>query len=193
MSGARWAAIVVVLASVGLALAFSTRLGDDPNLQPSPLIGRPAPDLVLPRLDGGGSIPLVAPDGTISVVNFWASWCLPCRAEHPVLVAAADSYRDAGVRFLGVVYQDEPEAARAFLDELGWGYDHVVDPGSKAAIAFGVFGVPETYFIDREGVVVGKISGPTNPIVLTQAIDAVRRGEDPGVEKVGEIQSAPDR
>ena len=76
------------------------------------------------------------------MVNFWASWCVACRAEHDDLVATAAAFGDRGVRFLGVVYQDDPAFSIAFLDELGWGdnYEYVTDPGSRAAIALGVFG-----------------------------------------------------
>lgn len=85
------------------------------------------------------------------------------------------------MRFVGVVYQDEPGSASAFLDKLGWGdnYAYVVDPGSRAAIAFGVFGVPETFFIDREGIIVGKISGESDALLLGSTIDQILGGARP--------------
>jgi cytochrome c biogenesis protein CcmG/thiol:disulfide interchange protein DsbE len=193
---ARWArlgAFAVVAASVGLAVVFAGRFGRDPNLVESPLIGRPAPELALPLLSGEGSIDLESLRGEVIVVNFYASWCLECREEHEALVATAESFADAGVRFVQVAYQDAPEDAEGFLDTLGRS-PHTVyatDPGSRAAIAFGVFGVPETYFVDPEGVVRGKIQGRSDAIVLGTAIDRIMRGEDPGQQVVGEVQPAP--
>ncbi len=75
--------------------------------------------------------------------------------------STAEAFEDRGVRIVGVVYQDDPKSATAFLDEIGWGenYDYVTDPGSRAAISFGVFGIPETFFINRDGIIVGKVSG----------------------------------
>jgi len=127
------------------------------------------------------------------VVNFWASWCVPCRAEHGDLVATAEAFADSAVRFVGVVYQDDPDQAIVFLDELGWGrnYEYVVDPGSRAAISFGVFGVPETFFISPEGVIVGKIIGQTDAILLGSTIDQILRGERPGERTVGTVQNGP--
>jgi cytochrome c biogenesis protein CcmG/thiol:disulfide interchange protein DsbE len=166
-----------VVLAVGIAAAFGARLGLDPGVVDSPLLGEPAPTVELPRLDGQGTVDLADLRGQFVVVNFWASWCVPCREENDDLLAAAARYDD--VTFLGIVYQDTPEAARAFLDELGQGYDHVLDPGSRAAIDFGVFGIPETFFIDRDGTVAAKIIGTSDLGVLSATIDAVRAGEDP--------------
>ncbi len=192
-TGLRVAAGGAVVAMAVLAVAFSTRFGRDPRLVESPLIGEPVPDLSLPLLDGSGEVSLADLRGEIVVVNFFASWCLQCRAEHPDLVATADAFAGAGVRFLGVSYQDRPEDSVAFLDELGWSDAtiYATDPGSRAAIALGVFGVPETYFIDPDGVVVGKIQGESNAALLGETLDRIRRGEDPGSRVVGDVQSAP--
>ena len=92
------------------------------------------------------------------MVNFFASWCVPCRSEHAELARAASNLQDSGVKFIGVVYQDRPDAARQFLSELGTSYDVVTDPGSRAAIDFGMFGVPETFFVDATGSVAGKVA-----------------------------------
>lgn len=191
---ARRAAWGVVGLSVLLSVVLASRFGGDPNLVSSPLIGRPAPSLELPALDGSGMRGLTAGDGSIVIVNFFASWCLECRLEHDDLLAVADGFRDSGVRMVQVAFQDDPADANRFLDELGRS-EHTTyldDPNSRASIAFGVFGVPETYFIDGDGIVVGKIQGESNALLLGQTIDAIRRGEDPGQQVVGDIQSAPD-
>ena len=159
----------------------------------SPLIGQTAPEATLPRLDGRGDLHLAGLQGQVVVVNFSASWCVACRAEHDDLVATASAFQERGVVFVGVVYQDDPESARGFLDEMGWGdnYQYVLDPGSRAAISFGVFGVPETFFIDPKGVVVGKITGESNAALLGSTLDQILAGEQPGEHTAGTVQSEP--
>jgi cytochrome c biogenesis protein CcmG/thiol:disulfide interchange protein DsbE len=100
-----------------------------------------------------------------------------------------------GVRFVGVVYQDQPAAAKEFLDELGWGkgYAYVTDPGSRAAIDFGVFGVPETFFVDRRGVVVAKVTGRSNFALLSDILDQILAGKTPQSRQTGPVQSGPDQ
>ncbi|MDA3644076.1 redoxin family protein [Saccharopolyspora indica] len=190
---ARWSALLVTVIAIGAGAVFGSRLGADPALVDSPLIGQPAPVREVPELEGPGSLSLPDLRGEVVVVNFWASWCVPCREEHAVLTSAAANYRDAGVTFVGVNYQDRPGSATAFLDELGRGdgYRYVTDPGSQLALEFGVFGVPETFFLDRTGRIVGKITGPANYPVLSAALDEMLAGRQPGVRVRGELQSEP--
>ncbi len=191
--GIKIAAWAVVGLTAVLAVVLASRFGTDPALAPSPLIGQPAPSVTLTRLVGDGEVSLADFGGDIVVVNFFASWCLECGLEHEALVAASDSFADAGVQFVGVAYQDEPADSLAFLEELGMSpaTEYVVDEGSRGAIAFGVFGIPETFFIDGEGTVVGRIIGPTNAQTLGTSIDAIRRGEDPGETVLGNTRSGP--
>ena len=189
----RLVALAVVALVIGVGAVFGSRLGQDPALVQSPLIGRPAPDVVFTELESAGSVSLEDLRGQIVVVNFWASWCVPCREEHPVLVAANEAYRESGVTFLGVNFQDERESAVAFLDELGRGegYRYVADPDSGGAVEFGVYGVPETYVIDRTGTVVAKITGPSDSRLLAEVLDAVLAGREPPSRLDGPVQPGP--
>jgi cytochrome c biogenesis protein CcmG/thiol:disulfide interchange protein DsbE len=162
------AAVVVAL---GLAAVFAARFGVDARAVRSPLVGRPAPAETFQYLDRPGSVSLSDYRGSVLVVNFFASWCIPCRAEHAELTRAANDLQPQGVRFLGVVYQDKADAVKAFLDDLGRPYDVVVDPDSRAAIDFGMFGVPETFFIDREGRIAGKVAGPVTYNLVANNVD----------------------
>ncbi len=191
----RWPLRLALLAGVlviGVGAIFGSRIGFDTGAVDSPLIGQAAPQLRLPALEGDGE--LVLPDdleGNIAVVNFWASWCVPCRNEHPALVQAAAAYSEHGVTFVGVVFQDSEPSAIRFLDELGRGYEHYTDPGSRAAMDFGVFGIPETYILDRDGIVVAKLTGEVNYSLLATTIDDVLAGRDPRSVVRGPVQTQP--
>ena len=189
----RIVALGVVALVVGVAAVLGSRIDQDTTLVDSPLIGQPAPDLTLPDLEGGESVSLADLRGQVVVVNFWASWCVPCRSEHPVLVAANDAYREAGVTFVGVNFQDQQSSAVAFLDELGRGegYRYVTDPDSRAAVEFGVYGVPETFFIDRTGTIVAKITGESNSRLMAEVLDAIIAGREPRSRTEGTVQPGP--
>ncbi len=187
-----WVLGAVFVALVVIGVVLWSRFGSDPNLVSSPLVGQPVPAVALPYLEESGELALDELGGEVVVVNFWASWCVPCRAEHGQLVAAAEAYRDAGVRFVGVVYQDSTANAVGFLDELGRGYDYVRDDRSRAAIEFGVFGVPETFFVDQDGTVVGNVRGPVDAGLLFGALDTILAGGEVGSIDGGEVQGTPD-
>jgi cytochrome c biogenesis protein CcmG, thiol:disulfide interchange protein DsbE len=193
MKAVGWAGIGVVILSVGLAVIFATRFGEDPGLVPSPLLGGPAPSLALPLLDGSGTFDPASLRDKVVVVNFFASWCAPCREEQPDLAAAADAFADRGVVVVEIAYQDQAASALEFLDELGKSdiAVYLADPGSRAAIAYGVFGIPETFFIAADGTVVGKAIGATDALTLGTTIDAVLRGERPGQDVLGDTFTGP--
>lgn len=193
MRAVRWAAIGVVILSVALALIFANRFGEDPNLVPSPLLGQAAPSLTLPFLDGRGTFDAAALDGKVVVVNFFASWCIPCREEQPDLSAAANAFAERDVVIVEIAYQDEADTALAFLDEFGRSEAavYLADPGGRTAIAYGVFGIPETFFVAADGTVVGKAIGATDALTLGTTIDAVLRGERPGQDVLGDTFTGP--
>ena len=134
-------------------------LGKDPQHIDSPLIGRPAPGFALKAVGTGETIDLAQLRGKPVILNFWATWCRPCWDEHPVLTANAQMLGDK-VQFVGVVFQDEESKIKDFLQQRGWAYPTLVDQAGKTAIAYGVGGVPETYFLDKNGVIVAKFAGP---------------------------------
>ena len=111
------------------------------------------------------------------VLNFWASWCVACRQEHPNLVAAWERYGDSGVVFLGVLYQDSPRYARQFMKELGGGWPTLLDPGGRTAISYGVAGVPETFFIGRNGRIAYKQVGYSAYELLATEVEALMAGD----------------
>lgn len=187
-SRARWPWYVAAgIIAVGLATAvvFASRFGDDPAFVESPLIGQQVPDVTLEALDGSGPVSFRDLTGNITVVNFWASYCFPCRAEHGLLTRAASEFDS--VNFVGVVFQDSSDRANEFLDELGRGYTQVIDPDSRGAINFGVFGIPETYFIDAGGTVVAKIVGELKPGVIEDTLSRIILGEQPGTRTLGTV------
>lgn len=151
-----------------LALAFRA----DPHSIESPLVGKPAPDLRLADLEGR-KVDLADLAGRPVVINFWATWCQPCIAEHGVLLDGAERSADR-VQFLGIIYQDEPELIREFLQIRGaWG-PSLLDPGSEVAIRYGVYGAPETFFVDAQGVVRRKVTGPLTRGALDAYLEEVR-------------------
>jgi cytochrome c biogenesis protein CcmG/thiol:disulfide interchange protein DsbE len=170
-----WAALVPVVAFAAL---LASGLGRDPRALPDVILGKPAPAFSLPALSGGGTVDLSSFRGNVVVVNFWASWCVECRQEHPALVAAWQRYRERGVVFVGVDFEDSASAARTYVSKMGGDWPVVSDPGSRTAIAFGVFGVPETYVVAPDGTVLAKRVGGVDYGWLTDRIEAaLARGE----------------
>jgi cytochrome c biogenesis protein CcmG/thiol:disulfide interchange protein DsbE len=169
---APWLFVLPVAIFAALAAVFAVGLfSGDASKVPSALIGKPAPSIALPPLEGlqreGGPVPSFTmadlAKGKATIVNVFASWCAPCRVEHPFLVAMADSpaVRQGKVALVGFNYKDEAENARRFLGALGNPYSAVgVDRAGRAAIDWGVYGVPETFLIGPDGRILDKHVGP---------------------------------
>jgi cytochrome c biogenesis protein CcmG, thiol:disulfide interchange protein DsbE len=162
---ARYAALLVpLLVFVGIAIFLGIGLTRDPREIPSPLIGKPVPEFSLPPVRGR-SLGLATADlrGEVSLVNVFASWCVACRDEHPVLM---DIKRAAIVPVHGLNYKDQPSHAAAWLDSMGDPYTRTgADLDGRVAIDWGVYGVPETFIVDREGRIVYKHIGAATPAV----------------------------
>jgi cytochrome c biogenesis protein CcmG, thiol:disulfide interchange protein DsbE len=192
--GLRWVGYGMALAAVAFAVVLASRFGHDPGLVDSPLLDESAPVFSLAPLEGGEPVSLEDLSGDIVVVNFFASWCLECRNEHDDLTSTANAFAEQGVTFVHIAYQESPPASLDFLDEAGRSPAayYLADPGSRTAIAYGVFGIPETFFIDEDGVVVGKIIGESDAFILGATIDSIMRGETPGQSVTGDTQQRPD-
>lgn len=166
------------LVFVALAVLFMTGMQrDDPDALPSALIGQDAPPVALVQM---GPVPPFSDDVLrepgVKLVNYWASWCAPCRVEHPQLMALAEE----GIPIYGINYKDDPRKAAAFLEELGDPYTSIgADPSGRVAIDWGVYGVPETYVIDGDGKILLRLAGPVTEQTLRNrvrpAIEAASR------------------
>ena len=160
-------ALIVTPLVVVLALSF----GKDPRAIDSPLIGKTAPTFALQDIEGN-VIDLEKLRGKPVLMNFWATWCQPCIVEHPLLVASARRY-EGRVHFVGIVYQDKPEKIRRFVAQRGaWG-PSLMDEEGEVAIAYGVYGAPETFFVDADGTLAQKVTGAIHPEALVGILDGL--------------------
>ena len=166
----RWRWLLPLAALPVLALlAYGFVL--DPRSIPSPLVGRPAAPFTLTAFDGT-PLALDTLRGKVVVVNFWASWCNPaCYDEAPVLERAWRTYRDRGVVVVGVDMQDTAEAAREFIRRFELTFPNGPDPGGKVAVEYGVYGVPETFFVDRGGPIRAKHVGAVTDEVIRATLE----------------------
>jgi len=165
----RLAGYIPLLVFIVMAVFFAIGLTMNPRDIPSPLIGKPVPEFSLPPVKGG-TLGLSTADlrGEVSIVNVFASWCVACRDEHPILMGIKEK---GLVPLHGINYKDKPDDARAWLDEMGDPYTRIgADISGRVAIDWGVYGVPETFVIDRDGLIVHKHIGAITPQAMRDTI-----------------------
>ena len=157
----RWIAFAPLIVLAALAVLFAGyALKRDPRVQPHALVGKPMPALMLAELDSGRPVALNAVVKGPVIINFVASWCGPCEIEHPQLMAL----KAQGVTIIGVAYKDAPPNTQAFLTRLGDPFTaRLVDRDGRAGLEFGVTGVPETYLVGSDGMILAKHTGPLTP------------------------------
>ena len=169
----RWLVLLPLVALAALAALFAGyALKHDPRVDPAALVGKPAPRVALPPLDGGAPGPIGPAGGGPYLVNFFASWCAPCRIEHPALMAL----QAQGATIVGVAYKNEPEKARGFVEDLGNPFTTIVlDRDGRAGVEYGISGVPETFLVGGDGRILAKHTGPLTPEAaeaLAERLDA---------------------
>jgi cytochrome c biogenesis protein CcmG, thiol:disulfide interchange protein DsbE len=168
-----WPILLIGLSVVAvIVVVLGSGFGNDPHAIPDARTGTMAMPWKLVDLDGK-EWSLEELKGRPVVLNFWSTWCGPCKQEHPLLLDAAKKSPD--IVFLGVVYSDEPDKVRRYLQKVGSAYPHLIDGDGRMAIDYGVTGVPETYFIDRSGKIVHKEGGAVYPQLLREQFDRIRR------------------
>jgi cytochrome c biogenesis protein CcmG, thiol:disulfide interchange protein DsbE len=168
----RWLAFAPLLVLVALAALFAGyALKRDPHVQPHAMVGKPAPDVFLPELGTGRNVRLRSPEAGPMLVNFYASWCAPCEVEHPQLMAL----KAQGVVVTGVSYKDAPPNTEAFLRRMGDPFGlKLVDRDGRAGLEFGVTGVPETYLVGSDGVILAKHTGPLTPDAAEELLNKAK-------------------
>jgi cytochrome c biogenesis protein CcmG/thiol:disulfide interchange protein DsbE len=165
-----WKRLLIPATSIPIVALLAYGLTRDPNVVESPLPGREAFAFRAPTL-AGDTLSLADLKGKVVVLNFWASWCVACIDEHRYFVEAEQRYAGQAFQLLGVVYQDTPENARRWMKMRGGNWPSLLDPDSRIAIDYGVYGVPETYFIGRDGRIAHKQVGPVTRSLLGEWVE----------------------
>ena len=155
-----------------LLVIFYLAFGTDPHSVPFGMKGKPAPGFKMVRLDTGEEVSLDQFKGRPVVINFWATWCGPCKAEHPTLHWAYEKYKDQA-SFIGIVFEDTEDSTKKFLRENGESFPQLFDRKSTVAVDYAVTGVPETYFIDKNGIIVDKYPYPISQAAFEHYIHLI--------------------
>ena len=171
---ARVVRIAVVVAILALVVTLALAFRRDPHDIKTGTIGKPAPAFTLQRLDGSGEVSLGDLSGKVVVINFFASWCLPCTQENPALVRVYERYRGSDVVLLGVNIQESRENGLAYVRRMGMGWASLSDDDGRVVLSYGVFVPPETFFIGPDGVIAGRHIGPIDEDTLVTAIETLR-------------------
>jgi len=168
----RWIGFAPLIVLIGLGVLFAGyALKHDPHVQPHALVGKPVPAVSLPDLDTGALVAVRDAPAGPRLINFYASWCAPCRVEAPQLMAL----KAQGVAVVGVAYKDDPAKTQAFLTELGDPFAvKLADRTGRAGIEFGVTGVPETFLVGSDGVILAKHSGPLTDADVAELMKKLR-------------------
>jgi len=164
-----WATGAFALVCAVLLWVFAKGFGSDPHAVPFMLSGKPAPGFTLKDMSTGERVTFDQFQGKPLVVNFWATWCGPCKQEHPVIEWGNREFGQVA-QFVGVVFEDTEDNAKQYLTQAHAEMRQLFDPNSRMAVDYGCTGVPETYFIDANGTIVGKYTGPIDPQTLAQNI-----------------------
>lgn len=158
-----WPILIVGLVfTAGMVAVLASGFGKDPQDIFKNRLESAVP-FALKDIDDGKTITLASLQGKPVVLNFWATWCKPCKREHPHVLSAAQRYQPRGAVFLGVLHDDDPKVARRYLAREGQVFPSVFDPSQRISVDYGVSGVPETFVIDQRGQIVKKFVGPVRP------------------------------
>ena len=171
-----WKKALIPLACVPLIILLAYGFWTDPKAIPSPLVQKAAPGFRIAAYDGA-DLSLERLKGKPLVLNFWASWCFPaCYEEAPLLEATWRKYKDQGLMMVGVDIQDKEVNGREFISRFNFTFPNGPDPGSKISIDYGVYGVPETFFIDRQGRIAYKHVGALDPELMEERVRLLLKG-----------------
>lgn len=170
----RWLRYSIVAAIAALVVVLMLSFRYDPRAIRPVTLNKPAAAFTAERLDGSGKLSLADYAGKVVVLNFFASWCPPCKEENPALVRVWERYRTSDVVVIGIVYEDTIEKARAYVDGNGVTWPTVLDADGRIAFAYGVRGPPETYFIGTDGILAHLRIGPISEAELVDRIDKLR-------------------
>ena len=170
----RWLRLSIVVAISALVVVLVLAFRRAPQDLRTGTVGKPAAAFSLQKLDGSGMLTVTPADGKVVVVSFFASWCIPCKEENPALVRVYERYRASDVVFVGVLYQDARDSGLKYVKDNGVTWPTASDDDGRVAFSYGVFGIPETYFIGADGIIAGRHIGPIDETTLVNGIETLR-------------------